>query len=156
MKLNLTHTDWLKLNDWNNILAKEIQQSLPFDWQLTLDEISSYIFDTYISLAKLYKEGAMSFTSYCYRYTKQYTLRKLLIEYRRLKAQENDFDISEIKNKETNLSTKLFCKDLIEKMPKLDQMIATRIMEGYSYEEIAKEIGLSKMAITKRMRKYGK
>jgi transposase len=35
-------------------------------------------------------------------------------------------------------------------------MIAIKIMEGYSYDEIAKEIGLSKMAITKRMRKYGK
>lgn len=35
-------------------------------------------------------------------------------------------------------------------------MIATRIMEGYSYEEIAKDLGLNKMDITRRMRKYSK
>lgn len=174
MKLNLTNADWLKLKNYNEIFAKEIQQSLPVDWPLTLDEISGSIYDTYISLAKLYKEGTMSFTSYCYRYAKQYTLRNLIREYKKLKQQDTLFaieleedefkikhqilelDISKIKNKGTNLSTKLFCKDLIEKMPKIDQMIATRIMEGYSYEEIAKDLGLNKMDITRRMRKYGK
>jgi hypothetical protein len=120
MKLNITEKDWLKLRDFNNIFAKEIQQSLPIDWPLTLDEISGSIYDTYISLAKIYKDGAMSFTSYCYRYAKQYTLHKLINEYKKLKQQDTLFaiepkedefkikhqilelDISKIKNKETN------------------------------------------------------
>ena len=35
-------------------------------------------------------------------------------------------------------------------------MIMELIFSGYTYEEIAKDLGLNKMDITRRMRKYGK
>ena len=40
-------------------------------------------------------------------------------------------------------------------MTKEDQLIAYKIKDGYTYEEIAKDLGLNKMDITRRMRKYG-
>lgn len=157
MRLNLTEKDWLKLRDFNNIFAREIQQSLPSDYELTLEEISSAIYDTYISLSKSYKTGAMSFTSYCYRYAKQYTLRDLLSEYNRLKQHDSELDISEIRHTNPNsFDNKMLCKELISKMTKEDQLIAYKIKDGYTYEEIAKEFNISKMAVSKRMRKYGK
>ena len=157
MKLNLTEKDWLKLRDFNNIFAREIQQSLPSDWELTLEEISSAIYDTYIRLTRLYKTGAMSFTSYCYRYAKQYTLRDLLSEYNQLKQHDSELDISNIKHTNPNhFDNKMLCKELISKMTKEDQLIAYKIKDGYTYEEIANEIGISKGQISKRMRKYGK
>lgn len=45
---------------------------------------------------------------------------------------------------------------VLHRMTKLDQFIAIKIMEGYSYEEIGKKIGISAMAISKRMRKYSR
>lgn len=157
MKLNLTEKDWLKLRDFNNIFAREIQQSLPSDYELTLEEISSAIYNTYISLSKSYKTGAMSFTSYCYRYAKKCTLHNLLSEYNLLKQHDSELDISNIKHTNPNhFDNKMLCKELISKMTKEDQLIAYKIKDGYSYEEIANEIGISKGQISKRMRKYGK
>ena len=157
MRLNITEKDWLKLRDFNNIFAREIQQSLPSDYELTLEEISSAIYDTYISLSKSYKTGAMSFTSYCYRYAKKCTLHNLLSEYNRLKQQDSELDISEIRHTNPNhFDNKMLCKELISKMTKEDQLIAYKIKDGYTYEEIAKDLGLNKMDITRRMRKYGK
>lgn len=174
MKLHLTNADWLKLKNYNEIFAKEIQQSLPVDWPLTLDEISGSIYDTYISLAKLYKEGAMSFTSYCYRYAKQYTLRDLIREYKKLKQQdilfaiepeEDEFKIKhqygiyefpDTKNITETIEQQDVLKDAYDKANKIDKLIMEMIYNGYSYEEIAKDLGLNKMDITRRMRKYGK
>ena len=36
----------------------------------------------------------------------------------------------------------------------LDKEIMKLIMEGHSYDEISKRVGISKMAITKRMKKH--
>ena len=99
----------------------------------------------------------MSFTSYCYRYAKKCTLHNLLSEYKRLKHQDSELDISEIRHTNPNrFDNKILCKELISKMTKEDQLIAYKIKEGYSYEEIAKDLGLNKMDITRRMRKYSK
>lgn len=46
--------------------------------------------------------------------------------------------------------------ELLNKMPLVDKLIANMIMNGYSYEEIAKNVGLTRDGVYKRMRKYSK
>ena len=155
MTYNLTSNDWKKLYKWSGNFAKEIRQKLPSDIELTDDEIKSYVFESYLNLAKIYKEGDLAFTSYCYKWAKPYTLRKIQLEYNKLKKFAFGVDLSDLRTKETNISTKLLCDDLLEKMDKKDRRIAEMIIQGFSYEEIAKKFGTNKMAITRRMRKYG-
>ena len=40
-------------------------------------------------------------------------------------------------------------------MPKLDRMIAEMVMEGHSYNEIARELGIDRKTAMRRMKKYG-
>ena len=175
--LNLTEADWLKLRDFNKQIAKRIQMRLPSDWYLTLDEIEGAVYDTFIRYLNAYEPGAMSPTSYCYQFGEMATYRDLIREYRKLKSQET-FDAlygedkdddepcrhiygeAEVKpwsvDERESLQDKLEVSEMMDKMPKLDKMIAEMLMEGKSYREIAEDIGLSAMACQKRMKKYGK
>lgn len=154
MTYNVTADDWKKLYKWSGNFAKEIRQKLPSDIELTDDELKSYVFESYLNLAKIYKEGDLSFTSYCFKWAKPYTLRKIQLEYDKLKKFAFGVDLSDLRTKETNISTKLLCDDILEKMDKKDRRIAEMIIQGFSYQEIGKELGLSPAAIVKRMRKY--
>ena len=154
MTYNVTADDWKKLYKWSGDFAKEIRQKLPSDFELEESEIKSYVFDAYLNLAKIYKEGDLSFTSYCFKYAKTHTLRNILREYDKLKKFAFGVDLSDLRTKETNISTKLLCDDLLEKMAEKDKRIAELIIQGFSYEEISKELGISPAAIVKRMKKY--
>lgn len=175
--LNLTESDWLKLHDFNQQIAKRIQMRLPSDWYLTLDEIEGAVYDVFIKLLNNYEPGAMSPVSYCYQFAEKWTYLNLIREYCKLKSQET-FDAlygedkdddepcrhiygeAEVKplsvDERESLQDKLEVNEIMQKMPKLDKMIAEMLMEGKSYREIADEIGLSAMACQKRMKKYGK
>ena len=161
-RYNLTATDWSKLQDYSTIFSREILEKLPSDYIITLTEVQSAYFDSIFHLAEIYRKNpqddglSLSFTSYCYKYAKTHTIRNLLREYRRMKHQEAEYDLADITTKELSLSTKLFCEDLLDKMDEKDRYIAEMIMAGYSYEEIGKEMGISKMAISKRIKKYRK
>ena len=175
MNIRLTEKDWLKLRDFNKLISNKIRQRLPEDWQLTFDEIESAVYDTFIKLLNNYVEGAMSPTSYCFQFAEKYTYRDLIREYRRLKNQETlDALYSEDKDDDKpcrhkhgigevpaltvderdSLDRKLETKQLLEKMTKLDRMIAELIMDGKSYRDVADEIGMSQVAVMKRMKKY--
>ena len=154
MTYNVTADDWKKLYKWSENFAKEIRQKLPSDIELTDDELKSYVFESYINLAKIYKQGDLSFTSYCFKWAKQYTLRKIQLEYDKLKKFAFGVDLSDLRTKETNISTKLLCDDILEKMDDKDRNIAEMIIQGFSYEEIGKVLKISPAAIVKRMRKY--
>lgn len=165
---HISYSDWLKLKSYCENIYKEIQKKLPNDIKLTDDEIKSQFYQSILNLVKIYREGPMSFVAYCYRYAKIYTLSRLIKDYKKLNKFEfsaglsylNDteyefqLDISNDKDDEQVFYTKLFCNELLEKMNETDRHIAESIMNGHSYEEIAKELGVSKMAITKRMKKY--
>ena len=161
-RYNLTVTDWSKLQDYSTIFSREILEKLPSDYIITLTEVQSAYFDSIFHLAEIYRKNpkddgfSLSFTSYCYKYAKTHTLRNLFREYRRMKHQEAEYDLADITTKELSLSTKLFCEDLLDKMDDKDRHIAEMIMAGYSYDEIGKEMGISKMAISKRIKKYRK
>ena len=161
-RYNLTATDWSKLQDYSTIFSREILEKLTSDYIITLTEVQSAYFDSIFHLAEIYRKNpqddgfSLSFTSYCYKYAKTHTLRNLFREYRRLKYQEREYDLADISSKELSLSTKLFCEDLLDKMDENDRHIAEMIMAGYSYDEIGKEMGISKMAISKRIKKYRK
>ena len=154
MTYNVTAQDWKKLYKWSEDFAKEIRQKLPSDLELTENELKSYVFESYLNLAKIYKDGDLAFTSYCYKWAKQYTLRKIQLEYDKLKKFAFGVDLSDLRTKETNISTKLLCDDILEKMDKKDRRSAEMIIQGFSYQEIAKELGTNKMEISRRMRKY--
>ena len=161
-RYNLTASDWSKLQDYSTIFSREILEKLPSDYIITLTEVQGAFFDSIFHLAEIYKKNSqddglsLSFSSYCYKYAKTHTLRNLFREYRRLKHQEAEYDLADISTKELSLSTKLFCEDLLDSMDEKDRHIAEMIMAGYSYDEIGKEMGISKMAISKRIKKYRK
>ena len=48
----------------------------------------------------------------------------------------------------------MLCDDLLEKMDETDRHIAEMIIQGFSYQEIAKELGTNKMDISRRMKNY--
>lgn len=163
------------MRDFNKLISNKIRQRLPKDWQLTLDEIESAVYDTFIKLLNNYNDGAMSPTSYCFQFAEKYTYRDLIREYRRLKNQETldalygeDYNDDEpckhkVVNENANavttnprhtLNIHLKVVELLDKMPKIDKMIAELIMDGKSYREIANEVGMSQVAVMKRMKKY--
>ena len=154
MTYNVTANDWKKLYKWSGDFAEEIRQKLPSDFELEECELKSYVFETYLNLAKIYKEGDLSFTSYCFKYAKTHTLRNILREYDKLKKFAFGVDLSDLRTKETNISTKLLCDDILEKMDDKDRNIAEMIINGFSYQEIGKVLKISPAAIVKRMRKY--
>lgn len=175
--LRLSDADWQKLREFNAKISKNIQQKLPDTWKLPLEDIQSAVYGTFIQLLSNYRPGAMSPTSYCWQYAEIITFKKLIHEYNRLYVQMNlDNEIGADKDddepcrhtygkakylKELTVDdreardNKLQVSDIIEKMPRIDRMIAEMIMEGYSYREIAKELGYeNQMSVVKRMRKY--
>ena len=83
----LTEKDWLKLRDYDKSIALRVQARLPGDWYLTLEEIESAVYDTFIKLLRNYEPGAQSATSYCWQFGEKYTYRDLMREYGRLKKQ---------------------------------------------------------------------
>ena len=78
---NVTADDWKKLYKWSGDFAEEIRQKLPPDFELEYSEIKSYVFDAYLNLAKSYKEGDLSFTSYCFKYAKTHTFIHYMLHY---------------------------------------------------------------------------
>ena len=107
-----------------------------------------------------YKDGAMSPVSYCYRFAELATFRDLIREYKQLKQQDTLDSLREdgreygkgyvqslVVDDTQALETKLQANELLDKMPKLDRMIAEMIMEGKSLRQISEEVGLDKMAI---------
>lgn len=177
MNIKLTDADWLKLRDFNKVISKKIKQDIPVDWDLSLEEIQSAVYDTYIKLLSNYKLGAMSPTSYCWQYAEKWTYNTLMAEYRRLKQQyeyddlfgedkdddepcrhtiiKADLEHISIDDAHTR-NLKIMVKEIYEKMPKIDQMIAKMIFEGYSYDEISKHIGIDKKTAIRHMKKYAK
>lgn len=173
--LQLNENDWLKLRDYNKVIATRIMMRLPSDWCLTSDEVEGAVYDTFIKLLNNYKDGAMSPTSYCYQFGEKWTYQTLMSEYHRLKKQDildalygedkDDDEPCRHKYGEGDVATltvderekrdsAISVKEILDKMPKLDQMIAEQIMEGHSYDEIAKSLGIDRKTAMRRMKKY--
>ena len=91
----VSQADWLKLADYSKIAANEIRREIPADWNITTEEIASYVLGVIAHLIDTYKDGATSLTSYCYQYAKPYAKRDLLREYSRLKKQLDICDMLE-------------------------------------------------------------
>ena len=83
----LDENDWLKLRDYNKIIANHIMRRLPSDWNLSFDDVSGAVYDTFIKLLNNYEPGAMSELSYCWQFGEKYTYRDLMREYHKLKGQ---------------------------------------------------------------------
>lgn len=101
-------------------------------------------------------------------------LKKLLAEYSRLKKQDtlyalgelddgNDGDVAKhhvaegIAEEHIDLASQLELNDdvsrIIDKADVVDKQIMQMIMQGLSYDEISKKVGLSKGQISKRLKK---
>lgn len=150
---------------------------LPADWYLSLDEIEGAVYDTFIKLLNNYEEGAMSPTSYCHQFGERYTFRDLMREYRKLKRQEtldviygedkdddepcyHKYGIGDVPSLSVKDDDKLENRDSVSeimgKANLIDKTIMNLVMEGKTLREIGEEVGLSKDAISKRLKKYHK
>lgn len=85
MSTKLNDQDWLRLKDYNGRISRSLVDKLPPDWYLSFEEVQGAVYDSIISLLKLYRPGTQSATSYVYQYAEKYTLRNLLREYSRMK-----------------------------------------------------------------------
>lgn len=94
--MEIKEETWLKLNEYAKKIACMIQNKLPSDWPLEIEEIQSEVYQTFINLIACYKDGAMSVESWCWRYGEKATLKKLLTEYHLLKKQDTLYDIGEL------------------------------------------------------------
>ena len=173
--MTLNEQDWLKLRDFNKIIAKQIQPRLPSDWYLTIEDIEGAVYDTFIKLLNNYKEGAMSPTSYCWQFGEQYTYRDLMREYKKLKNQVNidelygedkdddepckhKYGVGEVESltvderEEQNVHDEV--QTLMSKANLIDRTIMQMFMEGKTLREIGSQLGLSKDAVAKRLKKY--
>lgn len=173
-KLNLSEQDWLKLRDFNKIIAKQIQSRLPSDWYLTIEDIEGAVYDTFIKLLNNYKEGAMSPTSYCWQFGEKWTYQTLIAEYKKLKNEVNidelysddkddelcrhKYGVGEVQALTVDQREQQMVKDevknIYEKANKLDKMIIDMVLEGKNITEVAKEVGISARQIYRRLQKY--
>ena len=115
----------------------------------------------------------MSAASYCWMFGEKWTYLTLMREYRRLKKQdtidvlpdEDDDDASRAgknplgvkalttdERAERELDDDLNC--IMDKATPQDKRIMQLVMQGWSLEEIGQLIGISKMAVSKRLKKY--
>ena len=173
--MEITEKTWLTLNDYSYKIACSIQKKLPSDWYLDLEEIRSEVYQTFIDLIEDYKDGAMSVATWCWRYGEKKTMNKLLTEYHRLKNQDTLYALGELDDGDDDDVVKLHVsngffkepKDLATQLEKrdevsriidgasfLDKEIMRLIMEGFSYDQIAEKVGISKGEISKRMKKH--
>lgn len=107
-RLHLSEQQWLKLRDYNKIIARNIQQKIPADWYLSTEDIEGAVYDSIISLLSEYKEGAVSPTSYCYQYAERRAQNDLMREYRRIKNQLSIDDmLSPVEDEEGNVKSEI-------------------------------------------------
>ena len=177
-KYNLSEDDWLQLDSNATILAKNIAAKLPVDCKLSISEIKSTIYDAYIYLLEKFDSTKNNnLMAYIRMYVRKITYSMIIKEYKWLKNQETlddifgeDFDDkkpckhqygkTEVKrlavDNRKNIENKILVNDILEKMPKLDRLIAEMIMAGNSYQQVADIIGIDKKTVMRRLEKYKK
>lgn len=119
-----------------------------------------------LKLLASYRKGPMSSTTWCWRYAEKRTLRKLRSEYRRLKNQDtlmslDDFDRRPdvvYDQKRTGAYAHIQRADEVEQIRALAgnyAWLVDDIISGDSYEEISRRRNISKMGITRALRRLG-
>lgn len=175
--MEMTNELWKELSKPAENIVAYIKSKLPKDWKLEHGEILSEVYKTFVELVSKYKESSMSLVSWCYLYGAKKTLTNLYAEYHRLKKLDTLYALDEIDDGDDcdvvkryvtrgiaeepkDLAKQLEMNDLVSVILEganwLDRGIMCMIMVGYSYHEISKTVGMSKMAITKRMKKHAK
>lgn len=175
--MEMTNELWKELSKPAENIVAYIKSKLPKDWKLEHGEILSEVYKTFVELVSKYKESSMPLVSWCYLYGAKKTLTNLYAEYHRLKKLDTLYALDEIDDGDDSGVVKRYVTRGIAEEPKdlakqlemndlvsvileganwLDRGIMCMIMDGYSYHEISKTVGMSKMAITKRMKKHAK
>ena len=176
-RLHLSDADWISLRDMNHAITGQIRAKLPPDWQLPEEDIQGAVYDTFLRLLANYRHGAMSPLTYCQRYAESYTQRDLRREYKTLKNQLQACDLLEYQDEEGNIHEKyhevrdgdvdalsvdgqkavrvhMAAKEMLDRATPEDREIMEEIMQGRTYEEIARKRGVSATAIFKKLKKY--
>lgn len=111
----------------------------------------------------------MSPISYCYKYAEIATWRDLIREYHRLKNQQAFFEIVDFDERQccsgfvdrlpnTNPVKVVEDRDEVSRIfsnaPKIDCLIMEGVMEGKTLREIGEDLGMSQVAVLKRLKKY--
>lgn len=173
----ITKETWCDLSSVVETTARNIWKSdrLPGDLRLSFDELRSDCYSKCGYLVNNYRPGERSLKSYVFEYLDKKVIDAILSDYKNCKQAElsyidagtyndkgdyvesheyGEYEVSQFTDERKNIENKLDVNQLLDKMPKLDKMIAELIMEGKSYREIADEIGMSQVAVMKRMKKY--
>lgn len=96
-RINLTESQWLELDSAATNIAKSIQQKLPSDWKLSVSDIKSRVYDSYIATLNSYDTTKnTSPVAYCLMFAKTSAYSALIAEYKHLKQQDTLFVIGEL------------------------------------------------------------
>lgn len=96
-RINLTESQWLELDSAATNIAKAIQRKLPIGWKLTVGNIKSRVYDSYISSLNSYDPlKNTSPVAYCLMFAKKSAYSELMAEYRRLKNQDTLYCLGEL------------------------------------------------------------
>lgn len=168
---------WCDLSSVVETTARNIWKSdrLPSDLRLSFDELRSDCYSKCGYLVNNYRPGERSLKSYVFEYLSKKVVDSIISDYRNCKQAElsyidagtyndkgdyvepheyGEYEVAKFTDERKTLETKLDVNQILDKMPKIDKMIAELIMDGKSYREIADEIGMDKMTIQRRMKKY--
>ena len=158
-----------------DLIWNDKENLLPSEYNISKDEIKSETYSEMGYLINNYKEGSRSLQTYIFEYLKKRVISNIFDEYKKVhlsnleyidagfnnesdeeKHQYGKYDFPDRKDIREHIEDNDILKTKYKEANKLDKMIMELIFSGYSYDEIAKDLGLNKMDITRRMRKYSK
>lgn len=162
--------EYTSSNIWKN---KESLLPPKYEYNISIEELKSETYSEMGYLINNYKSGKRSLKTYIFEYLQKRVVSNIFNEYNKIKDnlhhidaknkesfeekhQYGIYEFPDTKNITENIEQQDVLKDAYDKANKIDKLIMEMIYNGYSYEEIAKDLGLNKMDITRRMRKYGK
>lgn len=119
----------------------------------------------------------MSPVSYCYQWAERFALRDILRDYRRtiqnlaiiderIDAEEDDagnvhheigvgeVDALTVDDRET-IAAKIDAEEIVRNATPEDREIMLSVLEGRTYQEIADRLGITRSAVSQRLKRYG-
>ena len=166
-----------KLNGYAQKLASEIvndKTKMPFLYShcINRDDVLMEVSLAFLAIAKTFKEkaGGRALPSYCYQWGKMTAWRNIKRRFsskaRTIPFKKMDYAISHLYGEAEDLSvvvddarSSIEDTDLIEVLYNLadatERQIIRRMLRGYDIHDIAEEIGISRQAISKRLRRLG-
>jgi RNA polymerase sigma factor (sigma-70 family) len=166
-----------KLNGYAQKLASEIvndKTKMPFLYShcINRDDVLMEVSLAFLAIAKTFKEkaGGRALPSYCYQWGKMTAWRNIKRRFsskaKTIPFEKMDYAVNHLYGESENLSvvvedarSSIEESDLIDVLyclaDETERHIIRRMLRGYGILAIAEEIGISRQAISKRLRRLG-